>query len=108
MARRLRADAWWAPVLARDGGELRPLADGTDLTVAEVRVHLRLGGVVRLEDLLLRRARVAMWRPDLARELGARLRTPCREELGWDHPRWDRELEGFERALEGWTLGGVR
>jgi glycerol-3-phosphate dehydrogenase len=108
MARRLRADAWWAPVLARDGGELRPLADGTDLTVAEVRVHLRLGGVVRLEDLLLRRARVGMWRPELARELGARLRAPCREELGWDHPRWDRELERFERALEGWTLGGVR
>jgi glycerol-3-phosphate dehydrogenase len=108
LARRLRAEAWWAPVLARDGGELRPLVDGGDLTAAEARVHLRLGGVVRLEDLLLRRARVGMWRPELARELAGRLRAPCREELGWDARRWDLELERFERALEGWTLGGVR
>lgn len=77
------------------------------LSVAEVRAHLRTGGVVRLEDLLLRRARLGMWRPELARELVGRLRVACHEELGWDHARWDRERDRFERALRGWSLAGV-
>jgi glycerol-3-phosphate dehydrogenase len=107
LARRLRSAAWWAPELARDPAELRPVLDGTDLSVAEVRAHLRTGAVVRLEDLLLRRARLGMWRPGLAREVAARLRAPCQEELGWDHDRWDRERERFEGALRGWTVEGV-
>jgi hypothetical protein len=49
-----------------------------------------------------------MWRPEFARELAGRHRAPCQEELVWDGRRWDLELERFERALEGWTLGGVR
>lgn len=107
LARRLRGDAWWAPVLARAPCELRPVMDGTDLSVAEVRAHLRTGGVVRLEDLLLRRARLGMWQPDLAREVVGRLRVPFHEELGWEPERWDRERERFERALAGWTVEGA-
>jgi len=108
LARRLRSAAWWAPALARDPAELRPVLDGTDLSVAEVRAHLRTGAVVRLEDLLLRRARLGMWRPALAREVAARLREPCQEELGWSHERWDRERERFEESLRGWTAEGLR
>ncbi len=107
LARRLRAAAWWAPQLARGRGELRPLADGTDLSAAEVRVHLRLGAVVRLEDLLLRRARLGLWQPALAREVVGHLRPLCQDQLGWSHARWDRERERFEHALRAWSPEGI-
>jgi len=107
MSRRLRSAAWWAPELARRMGELRPLADGTDLTAAEVRVHLRMGAVVRLEDLLLRRARLGLWQPALARELAPSLRPLFRQELGWSRRRFDQELETFQQAAIGWTPEGV-
>ncbi len=107
MARRLRAASWWAPELAHRMRELRPLADGTDLTAAEVRVHLRFGAVVHLEDLLLRRARLGLWRPRIAREIAPTLRPLFRQEQGWDRRRFDRELERFEGSLEAWTPEGV-
>ncbi len=107
LARRLRAAAWWAPQLARGPEELRPLAPGTDLSAAEVRVHLRLGAVVRLEDLLLRRARLGLWQPALARELVGSLRPLFAAELGWSHARWDRERERFEHALAAWSPEGI-
>jgi glycerol-3-phosphate dehydrogenase len=128
MARRLRGAAWLAPQLARkpswaarvrgfpwthsararERSELDPLIDGVDLCAAEVRAHLSFGGVVRLEDLLLRRARVGLWQPSVARELVPRLRSLFQQELGWDKARWGREVEGFDRALQGWSLEGVR
>jgi glycerol-3-phosphate dehydrogenase len=107
MARRLRSWAWWTLSLARDRRELDPLMPGTDLTAAEVRVHLRFGAVLRLEDLLLRRARVGLWAPPLARELVPRLRPLFLEELGWDHTRWDRETAAFHDALTAWVPEGV-
>jgi len=107
LARRLRADAWWAPELAHRVRELRPLAEGTDLTAAEVRVHLRFGAVVHLEDLLLRRARLGLWQPRVAREIAPTLRPLFRQELGWDRRRFERELERFERSLRGWEPEGV-
>ena len=113
MARRLRGAAWWAPELARRASELRPLADGTDLTAAEVRVHLRFGAVLHLEDLLLRRARLGLWRPEVGREIAPRLHRLWRQEIG-DRPRPARgrrsfaaEVDRFEEALGAWTLEGV-
>lgn len=123
MALRLRAGAWWAPRLARGGilqrifgpgrlarhnPELSPLMDGTDLTAAEVRVHLTFGAVVRLEDLLLRRVRVGLWQPALAQQLVPRLRPLFQRELGWNHRRWDREVDAFAQALQGWSVAGVQ
>lgn len=108
MARRLRAAAFFCPQLAGSPRELRPLLPGIDVTAAEIRAHLRFGAVLRLEDLLLRRVRVGMWSPDLARELAPRLGSLLRKELGWGRRRWGEELEGFESALEGWTTAGVR
>ena len=108
LARRLRSLAWWAVRLARDGKELAPLADGSDLCAAEVRAHLAFGAVVRLEDLLLRRARIGVWQPRLARELAPRLRPLFEEELGWEAGRFERELESLPAALEGWSVEGIR
>jgi glycerol-3-phosphate dehydrogenase len=122
MARRLRGAAWWAPRLAHarhgalgrlrrvvgDENELAPLLDGTDLSAAEVRAHLCFGAVLHLDDLLLRRARVGLWHPALARQLLPRLRRLFAQELGWDHRRWDAEVEAFDKALEGWSPQGVQ
>jgi glycerol-3-phosphate dehydrogenase len=107
MARRLRAGAFWALRVARDAKELEPLVEGCDLSAAEVRVHLAFGAVLRLEDLLLRRVRVGMWSPPLARVLAPRLRTLFEQELAWDRRRWDAERTSFETALEAWSPEGV-
>ena len=88
--------------------ELSPLLDGSDLTAAEVRVHLAFGAVVRLDDLLLRRVRIGLWRPAVAREIVPHLRVLFEQELGWDHHRWDQEVEAFGRALQGWSVEGTR
>jgi len=107
MSRRLCGAAWLAPGLARDSSELAPLVEGTDLTAAEVRVHLKHSAVARLEDLLLRRARFGMWNPNLAHELIPHLRPLFQEELGWDSAHWEAELAAVEPALEAWSPKGV-
>jgi glycerol-3-phosphate dehydrogenase len=106
MARRLGAHAWTALALAR-GGELDPLVDGADLTAAEVRAHIRHGAVLRVEDLHVRRARLAMWDPAAARAVAPALGPLFREELGWDGPRWEAEEEALVRALAAWAPEGV-
>ena len=106
MARRLGAAAWSAVDQARPS-DLRPLRDDVDLCAAEVRAHCRQGAVVHLADLLLRRARLGMWRPDLARELAEPVADLAADELGWVADRRDAELERFETELEAWTLDGV-
>jgi glycerol-3-phosphate dehydrogenase len=107
MARRLGALAWTALALARTPDELRPLVDGVDLTAAEVRAHLRHGAVLRLEDLLVRRVRLAMWDVAAARAVAPRLGPLLASELGWQGPRWEAEEEALAGALQGWTVEGV-
>ncbi len=108
LARRLGGLSWLAGAVARSPSELHPLLDGTDLTAAEVRVHLRHGAVVHLEDLLLRRARFGLWDPAAARALVPRLAPLFQEELAWTADRWDRETESAAGALAAWTPEGVR
>ncbi len=107
LARRLRADAWWALQLARQPAELQPLLDGGDLSAAEVRAHLALGGVLRLEDVLLRRVRLAMWDPDQARAVVPLLQQLFVDELGWNERRWERECDAYEQAAVGWSAAGI-
>lgn len=106
MARRLGSLAPVAIAEAR-ADELRPLLDGSDLSLAEARNHLRYGAVTRLADLLLRRVRAGLWQPALAAELPARLRELLGAELGWDTGRITREEENFARELQSFTLAGV-
>lgn len=108
MARRLGGLAWTALDLVADDEDLRPVIAGTDLCLGEVRAHLRHGGVVRLEDLLLRRVRIGMWDPPVARDVAPRLRKAMCAALGWDGPRWERELERFEESRLAWAPEGVR
>jgi glycerol-3-phosphate dehydrogenase len=101
MVRRLGAMAL-AAAAGVEREELRPVAPGLDLCAVEVAWHLRFGGVVRLEDLLLRRVRLGMWQPRRALELAPRLRPLVRRAAGWSVTRWNIELEAFERAVANW------
>lgn len=103
LARRLSGLAWTACALARGPEEFRPLLEGTDLCAAEVRGWLRHGAVTRLEDLLLRRVRLGMWDPPVAREVVSYLAPLFRDELGWSGEIWERNVEGADRALKAWT-----
>ena len=108
MTRRLGHLAWLACEMAKDGAELRPLTPDVDLTAAEVRCHVRYGGVLHLRDLLLRRVRLGMWHPALADDLLPHLRRPMRRALGWSRARWDDEVESYLHAAEGWAPRGIR
>jgi hypothetical protein len=52
--------------------------------------------------------RIGVWQPALAREIVPRLQPLFQQELGWDHPRWDKEAEAFEQALQSWSPQGVQ
>lgn len=103
LARRLGAVAWLAPRLARGDAELTPLVDGSDLSAAEVRAHIAFGAASGPDDVLLRRARVGVWDPPLARAVLPRLRPLFQQELGWERSRWDAEETRAMTALAGWT-----
>jgi glycerol-3-phosphate dehydrogenase len=107
MARRLAANAWPALALAHRKRDLRPLVDGTDVCAAEIRAHCRWGAVVRLEDLLLRRTRLGLWRPQLALEAVGAFGSVAAKELGWRLRRRMREQDETTAALGAWSIGGV-
>ena len=105
MARRLGASAWTACDLGATE-DRHPIREDLDLSVAELRTHLRYGAVRTLSDLLLRRVRLGMWRPDQAADLAPMLTEIWRQEMG-DASDFDTELERLERDLQAWTLDGV-
>ncbi|MBN1484519.1 MAG: glycerol-3-phosphate dehydrogenase/oxidase [Chloroflexia bacterium] len=88
-----------ALVAAARPGELEPIP-GTRALWAELRWAARAEGVVRLEDLLLRRVRLGLLLPQGARELLPRIRQICQTELGWDDGRWEAEEAAY---LELWN-----
>jgi len=100
LVRRLGALA--LPAVAADPDTLRPVAEGLDLCGAELVWHLRFGGVVHLEDLLLRRVRLGMWQPRLCLEIAPKLRPLLRRVAGWAVGRWNAELKRLERAVSNW------
>ncbi|MEM8963161.1 MAG: glycerol-3-phosphate dehydrogenase/oxidase [Acidobacteriota bacterium] len=104
MASRLGSLSWTACALAQSRDELQPLVDDLDVSAAEVRAQLGFGAVFHLEDLVLRRLRVGMWRPDRVDDLVTALRPVLEGATSWD---LDAEVERLEAALAGWRLDGV-
>jgi glycerol-3-phosphate dehydrogenase len=100
LVRRLGALA--LPAAAADPERLRPVADGLDLCGAELVWHVRFGGVLHLEDLLLRRVRLGMWQPRLCMEIAPKLRPLLRRAAGWSVSRWNGEIRRLERAVANW------
>jgi glycerol-3-phosphate dehydrogenase len=105
MARRLGALA--LPAVAAGGEAVQPVADGLDLCGAELLWHVRFGGVVHLEDLLLRRVRLGMWQPRVCLEVAPKLRPLLRRAAGWTVARWNREVERLARAVSNWMPPGA-
>jgi glycerol-3-phosphate dehydrogenase len=101
LVRRLAALA--LPAAASAGPmQLRPVAEGLDVCGTELVWHLRFGGCVHLEDLLLRRVRLGMWQPRLCLELAPELRPLLRRAAGWSVARWNAELARLEKAAASW------
>jgi glycerol-3-phosphate dehydrogenase len=100
LVRRLGALA--LPAAVGSPESLRPLADGLDVCGAELLWQLRIGGVVHLEDLLLRRVRLGMWQPRRCMELAPRLRPLLRRAAGWSVARWNAELARLDGAVGNW------
>jgi glycerol-3-phosphate dehydrogenase len=86
------------PFLAQaDPAEMVPIEPFEDLW-AEIRWAARAEGVVRLEDLLLRRVRLGLRAEDGGDAHLLRIGEIIRAELGWDRLRWDAEVAAY-RAL---------
>lgn len=83
-----------ALVAAAGPGELAPIP-GTPTLWAELRWAARAEGVVRLEDLLLRRVRIGLLLRQGGEELLPRIRVLCQAELGWDDDRWTSEQAAY-------------
>jgi glycerol-3-phosphate dehydrogenase len=95
-----------APLLvaAAADGELTPVGGGVTLW-AEVRWAARAEGVVHLDDLLLRRARLGLLAPEGGLPLLDRLRAIAQPELGWSDARWAQEAADYtQRWREAYSL----
>jgi glycerol-3-phosphate dehydrogenase len=78
---------------------LVPIA-GTPYVWAQARWALEREAVVHLSDLLLRRLRCGILRPDGGGGLLDALEAPTRRALGWSERRWQDEVAAFHRERE--------
>lgn len=83
-----------ALVAAAGAGELAGIP-GTHVLWAELRWAARSEGVVHLDDLLLRRARLGLVLPEGGAQLLPQIRAICQPELGWDDERWRAEEKAY-------------
>ena len=70
--------------------DLEPVP-GTPYLWSELRQAARAEGVIHLDDLLLRRARIGLLAPNGGVDLLPCIRAVVQPELGWDVARWERE-----------------
>ena len=69
---------------------------------AEIRWAARSGGVQHLDDLLLRRVRLGMLLPQGALLQMEHIRAIAQPELGWNDPRWQTELERYQKIYHAY------
>ncbi len=93
---RYGSDAAQVLECARDG-ELSEIP-GTPYLWAELRWAARSEGVVRLEDLLLRRLRLGLLLPSGGADLLGHIRAVVQPELGWNDERWETEEMEYRKC----------
>lgn len=93
--------AYQALLSAAKPGELERIPDTPNLW-AELRWAARAEAVDRLDDLLLRRARLGLLLGEGLRPLMPRVRTIVQPELGWDDARWQREENAFWKIWQAY------
>ncbi|MHC1739526.1 MAG: glycerol-3-phosphate dehydrogenase/oxidase [Anaerolineaceae bacterium] len=69
---------------------------------AEIRWAARCGGVLHLDDLLLRRVRIGMLLADGANSHLERVRKIAQSELGWNDLRWKSEVERYQKIYRAY------
>lgn len=70
---------------------------GTHSLWGELRWAARSEQVRHLDDLLLRRLRLGLQLPSGGAEHEQRIGKVCRQELGWDEPRWQQEWADYQQ-----------
>jgi glycerol-3-phosphate dehydrogenase len=90
----------FAPLLVSAAlpGELERIG-GTDVLWAELRWAARAEGVVRLEDLLLRRTRLGLLLRHGGTALLPRIRSICQPELAWTDAQWEAEETAYRELI---------
>jgi glycerol-3-phosphate dehydrogenase len=74
--------------------------DDTSVLWSELRFAARDEGVVHLEDLLLRRARLGLLAVRGGMDAMSRIREVAQPELGWDDAMWEKEEAAYKRTWE--------
>jgi glycerol-3-phosphate dehydrogenase len=90
-----------ALIAAAQAGELEHIAPLPNLW-AEVRWAARCGGILHLDDLLLRRVRVGMLLPEGAIPQIEKIRSIAQPELGWSDSRWNTEVERYKKIYHAY------
>ena len=72
---------------------------GTETMWAELRYAAQNEAVVHLEDLMLRRTRIALLLENGGKTILPKIREICQPLLGWDDEKWSREEQDY---LETW------
>ncbi len=80
--------------------DLAPLADRVPLTPAEIRHAVRKEMATTLTDVLERRAPIALFETDAARQVAPAVAEVMGRELAWTAERIATELDGFGRQCE--------
>jgi hypothetical protein len=70
---------------------------GTNFLWAELRWAARSEGVCHLEDLRMRRTRLALILPNGAESIIPKVKSICMDELGWSENRWKNELKNYQQ-----------
>jgi glycerol-3-phosphate dehydrogenase len=73
---------------------------GAQVMWAELRWAARAEGVVHLDDLLLRRARLGLLLPEGGRAVMATIREICQPELGWNDAHWEAEEKAYNAMIK--------
>lgn len=75
-------------IIEAASGEENVSIDGLPNTWSELRYNARQGGIVHLDDLLLRRVRIGLLLPDGGFSLMPKVRQVVQGELGWNDQQW--------------------
>jgi glycerol-3-phosphate dehydrogenase len=76
-----------------------PLAPGSSVLSGEVSWAMEVEGAARLEDVLYRRTRAALYEPSVREALVEPIADRMTERLGWDAARREREIEAGRERL---------
>jgi glycerol-3-phosphate dehydrogenase len=81
------------------GRGANPLVPGSSVLSGEVSWAIEVEGAARLEDVLYRRTRAALYEPSVREALVEPIADRMTERLGWDAARREREIEAARERL---------